>query len=174
MAAMSVGIRANNCHRSVLTVAISVLAAGFVFAGPDLTIDKVDSKQVNLDKEGPTVEIVSARESRGLITLEGPSGMFINPTSATLPQGTFILNYCVFVPTLPEGLSLVGHGILLSYGVTDWLEVGFIGDLLDLSTPDGAENTYVIGGAETRDWGCWGCAGEWGGRSRVAPPYPFW
>jgi hypothetical protein len=150
---MSFGVSLNRRHR-LLTIAISVFATTFVFAGsdagPEVTIDKVDAKQVNLEKEGPAIEVVTARESRGLITLEGPSGMFIDPTSATLPQGTFILNYCVFVPTLPEGFGLVGHGILLSYGVRDWLEIGFIGDLLDLSTPDGAENTYVIGGPEAR------------------------
>src|SRR5436309_3192469 len=126
------------------------LLAGFVvtpvaIAGPDVIIAREDAKDVNLDKEGPIVEVPTARESRGLITLEGPSGMFINPTSATLPKGTFVLNYCVFVPTLPQGIGLVGHGVLLSYGVRDWLEVGFTGDLLDLSVGD-SENTYVVGG----------------------------
>lgn len=174
---MSVGICANNCHRSVLTVAISVFAAGSLLAGPnvmidqvdpkDVTLDKVDAKSVDLDKEGPVVEVPTVRSSRGLITLEGPSGMFIDPTSATLPEGTFVLNYCVFVPTIPDGLSLVGHGVLLSYGVRDWLEVGFIGDLLDFSVDQhtatvgrgegqrtiivpATENTFVIGGPEVR------------------------
>jgi len=157
---MSFRHRGNNSQR-VLTVVASILAAGSVFAGPDVYIDKVDPKEVSLQKEGPTVEVPTARESRGLITLEGPSGMFIDPTSATLPQGTFILNYCVFVPTIPEGVGLVGHGILLSYGVRDWLEVGFTGDLLDLSidqhtnTKTGrifpaTEDTYVVGGPEVR------------------------
>jgi hypothetical protein len=150
-AAMLFRPRVNKRDGFALTFVTLVIAASAVMGGgPNVMIDKVDPKDVNLQKEGPVVEVPTARESRGLITLEGPSGMFINPTSATLPQGTFILNYCVFVPTLPEGVSLVGHGILLSYGVRDWLEVGFIGDLLDLSTPDGAENTYVIGGPEVR------------------------
>jgi hypothetical protein len=164
---MSFRLRANN-SQPILTVLISVLTAGSVFAGPDVYIDNVDPKQVNLEKEGPTVEVVTARESRGLITLEGPSGMFIDPTSATLPRNTFVLNYCVFVPTIPEGVSLVGHGILLSYGVLDWLEVGFTGDLLDLSVDQhtvttttrqgvtrttiapATEDTYVVGGPEVR------------------------
>jgi len=87
----------------VATTVVGVLGTASGIAGPDPI---PESKDVNLE---PVVEVPTARESRGLITLEGPSGMFINPTSATLPQGRIILNYCVFVPTLPEGVGLVGH-----------------------------------------------------------------
>jgi hypothetical protein len=69
--------------------------------------------------------------SRGLITLQGPSGMFINPTSATLPQGKFTLQYCLFFPN--RDTDIVGHGTLISYGVLDWLEVGFVGNLIDVN-----------------------------------------
>jgi len=138
--------KGNKSARITLTIVTSLIGVSAALADPKVMIDPKDA---NLEKEESVVEVPTARESRGLITLEGPSGMFIDPTSATLPQGTFVLNYCVFVPTLPEGVGLVGHGILLSYGVRDWLEIGFIGDLLDLSTP-GAENTYVIGGPEAR------------------------
>jgi hypothetical protein len=157
---MLVRSSANQLARVSLTVLSSFAITATALAEPNV---QVDPKDANLDKEGPAVQVVTARESRGLITLEGPSGMFINPTSATLPQGTFILNYCVFVPTLPEGVGLVGHGILLSYGVRDWLEVGFIGDLLDLSVDQhttttgrvtriapATEDTFVIGGPEVR------------------------
>src|SRR3954454_11432130 len=102
-----------------LSSLIGFVVAPVASAGPDVIIARQDAKDVNLEKEGPVVEVPTARESRCLITLEGPSGMFINPTSATLPKGTFILNYCVFVPTLPDQIGLVGHGILLSYGVRD-------------------------------------------------------
>src|SRR5688572_23844625 len=71
------------------------------------------------------------RASRGLITLEGPSGMFINPTSATLPQGKFTIQYCLFFPN--RDTDIVGHGTLISYGVTDWLEVGAVGNLIDVN-----------------------------------------
>ena len=153
------------CRASVingvsLSILATFLAASAVAGDPSVMIDPKDQ---NLQSEGPAVEVVTARESRGLITLEGPSGMFINPTSATLPQGRIILNYCVFVPTLPEGVGLVGHGILLSYGVRDWLEVGFIGNLLDLSVDQhtttttgkriiapATEDTFVFGGPEIR------------------------
>lgn len=62
---------------------------------------------------------------RGLITLEGPSGMFINPTSATLPAGTFTAQYCIFFPDRSD--RVLGHGALAAYGVTDWLEIGALG-----------------------------------------------
>jgi hypothetical protein len=144
-----------------LTIVTSLIGVSAALADPKVMIDPKDA---NLEEGAPVVEVPTVRESRGLITLEGPSGMFIDPTSATLPQGTFILNYCVFVPTLPEGVGLVGHGILLSYGVRDWLEIGFIGDLLDRSVDQhtittrtgttgivpATEDTFVIGGPEAR------------------------
>ena len=136
--------------RLLPTLLAGALSLGNAFAGPE---PLPDPKDVTLEtKEGPSVEVPTARESRGLITLEGPSGMFINPTSATLPQGTFILNYCVFVPTLPEGVGVVGHGLLLSYGVRDWLEIGFVGNLIDLSLdgPPSREDTFVFGGPMAR------------------------
>ena len=71
---------------------------------------------------------------RGLLTLEGPTGMFINPTSATLPQGAFTAQYCF---SLPENDSNPwGHGALLAYGVTDWLEVGGIASYVSLESAD--------------------------------------
>src|SRR5262245_3375262 len=47
---------------------------------------------------------------RGLLTLQGPSGMFINPTSATLPQGKFTLQYCNFYPE--NNTEIVTHGFM--------------------------------------------------------------
>lgn len=141
------------CSTVSKIVGLSLLAGFAVgpvaIAGPDVILARQDAKDFSLQNEGPVVEVPTARTSRGLITLEGPSGMFINPTSATLPKGTFILNYCVFVPTLPDGVGLVGHGILLSYGVLDWLELGFTGDMLTLDA-GGARNTYAVGGPEVR------------------------
>lgn len=66
---------------------------------------------------------------RGLITLEGPSGMFINPTSATLPQRGATLQYCFFLPN--NETDVVGHGLMGAYGITDELEVGLFGNLVD-------------------------------------------
>lgn len=128
----------------VATTVVGVLGTASGIAGPDPT---PESKDVNLE---PVVEVPTARESRGLITLEGPSGMFINPTSATLPQNEFILNYCVLF--FNTDTDVVGHGILLSYGVRDWLEIGFVGNLLDINSPGppSSEDTFVVGGPMAR------------------------
>jgi hypothetical protein len=128
----------------IATTLVGVLGAASGFAGPDPT---PESKDVNLE---PVVEVPTARESRGLITLEGPSGMFINPTSATLPQNEFILNYCVLF--FDTDTDVVGHGILLSYGVRNWLEIGFVGNLLDVNSPGppSREDTFVVGGPMAR------------------------
>jgi hypothetical protein len=72
---------------------------------------------------------VAYEAGRGLITLEGPSGMFINPTSATLPSGAFTAQYCFFLPN--NDFDTVGHGLMASYGVTDFIELGVIGNYLD-------------------------------------------
>jgi len=66
---------------------------------------------------------------RGLLTTEGPTGLFINPTSATLPQGAFTAQYCFFLPE--NDSSPWGHGYMASYGVTDWAELGIIGLYVD-------------------------------------------
>ena len=128
----------------VATMLVGVLGAASGFAGPEPI---TESKDANLE---PVVEVPIARESRGLITLEGPSGMFINPTSATLPQSEFILNYCVLF--FDTDTDVVGHGILLSYGVRDWLEIGFVGNLLDVNSPGppSREDTFVVGGPMAR------------------------
>lgn len=84
--------------------------------------------------------------SRGLITLQGPSGMFNNPTSATLPQGKFTMQYCLFFPN--RDTDVVGHGTLIAVGVTDWLELGFVGNLIDVNA--GVTKEFVVGGPMAR------------------------
>lgn len=91
--------------------AISLVGAGEVMAGH------------------PVKEAVEApyEANRGLLTTEGPTGLFINPTSATLPKGAFTAQYC-FSLTNFEFKNPIGHQIMAAYGVTDWLEIGAIGD----------------------------------------------
>ena len=83
---------------------------------------------------------------RGLITLEGPSGMFINPTSATLPKNAYTAQYCIFFPN--QDTDVVGHGMMASYGITDWLEVGAQGNLIDLNA--GVDRELAAGGPLVR------------------------
>jgi len=61
---------------------------------------------------------------RGLITIQGMSGMFNNPTSGTLGEGQFTIQYCTLLVDPFGDKQSVGHGIMAAYGVTDWLEVG--------------------------------------------------
>jgi hypothetical protein len=141
------GSSSNSPKLARIVALIGALGLASSFAGPE---PAPASKDLTMESTAPTAEIV--RNSHGLITTEGPSGMFINPTSATLPQGAFVLNYCVFVPTIPEGVGAVWHGILLSYGVRDWLEVGFTGNLADVSLdgPPAREDSFVFAGPMAR------------------------
>lgn len=128
----------------LLPLLVSVVGIAPSFAGPE---PSPSPNEVDAKVEQPLLEAPVMRTSRGLITLEGPSGMFINPTSATLPQNAFILNYCVLF--FNTDTDVVGHGILMSYGVRDWLEVGFVGNLVDVSSPS-SEDTFVVGGPMVR------------------------
>ncbi|MFT5470987.1 MAG: hypothetical protein ACI8UO_006120 [Verrucomicrobiales bacterium] len=73
--------------------------------------------------------IIAYEAGRGLLTTEGPSGMFINPTSGTLPGGAFTVQWCAYFPNQDD--SVVGHGWMAAYGVTDWLEIGSVGTYID-------------------------------------------
>jgi hypothetical protein len=77
---------------------------------------------------------------RGLITLEGISGMFLNPTSGTLPARSLTAQYCVAILERNERTEYQ-HTAMVSYGVFDWLELGVLGRITDP-----AENPTVGGG----------------------------
>lgn len=62
---------------------------------------------------------------RGLLTVQRPSGLVINPTSGTLPEGAFTAQYCFFLPNNNRSVYMT-HGAMAAYGVKDWLEVGAI------------------------------------------------
>ena len=111
----------------LFTIPISLIAAMAVTnAGPSSSVEMADMDMA------PEVQMSSGFEAgRGLITLEGPSGMFINPTSATLPRNSFTLQYCFFLPD--NSSDVIGHGLLAAYGVTDWLELGATGNYIDLN-----------------------------------------
>src|SRR6266436_2008907 len=91
---------------SVAAILFCLLSAPEAFGGSGVTYD---SKETPTLEQGPTVEIPVARESRGLITLEGPSGMFLNPTSATLPQGVFSWGYCIVFTN--QDTNILGHSM---------------------------------------------------------------
>ena len=130
----------------------AALSASSSFAGSEVSSDS---------KEYPIVEVpVAARESRGMITLEGPSGMFLNPTSATLRQGTFGFGYCLVLTN--QDTDILGHAMYFSYGVRDWLELGVVANMFNFRTKGGElpEGSYGTGGPMARirlvrDRECW-------------------
>jgi len=67
-----------------------------------------------------------ARVDHGNITTEGISGMFLNPTTATLDQGELAVQYCAAIvdPAKTKIDNAAAHNANATVGVTDWLEVG--------------------------------------------------
>lgn len=103
--------------------AVSLLALGA--SGARAGTENMEMKEVAPPPPEPPYEA-----GRGLLTLEGPTGMFINPTSATLPKGSFTIQYCNFYADTRS--DVVGHGWLASYGFTDWLEIGGIANVVQV------------------------------------------
>jgi hypothetical protein len=98
--------------------------------------------------------------ARGLVTLEGITGMYLNPTSGTLAAGKLTTQYCV---AMLKQDSAAGtrtenqHTAMITYGVTDWLELGALGRVSDL---DNQNQTISAGGPVGRvrvfkDEGIW-------------------
>jgi hypothetical protein len=157
-------IRAGWLKGISIVVLIGALIVSRSFGGSQVTNDP---------KEFPIVETpVAARESRGLVTLEGPSGMFLNPTSATLPQGRFDFGWCSVLTN--QDTDILGHHMFFSYGVRDWLELGFVADLFNFDITGGEvpQGDYGTGGPMARirllrDRGPWpeislGAYSKWG------------
>jgi hypothetical protein len=124
--------------KSQLKVISGLMALTSVaMAGP--TIDSSSAYSLDSPETVSLSQGVGEYEAgRGLITLEGPSGMFINPTSATLPKGVFTAQYCIFFPDRSD--RVLGHGFLGAYGVTEYLEVGILGNYIDPRGVDGDGN----------------------------------
>lgn len=76
--------------------------------------------------------------------------MFLNPTSATLPQGTFALGYCLVFTN--QETDILGHSMFVSYGVRDWLELGVVANMFNFNSSglELPEGTYVTAGPMAR------------------------
>ena len=79
----------------------------------------------DLDNEAGTVDSAYVG-GRGIITVEGPTGLFINPTSGTAPKGQMTVQACTVVFENPDGSTLAAYGGVASYAIYDWLEVGAV------------------------------------------------
>ncbi len=104
-----------------LPIVLSALAACPLMAG-DFTA---------ATPKGPTPSLLDIpyEAGRGLLTTTGPTGLFINPTSATLPAGAFTAQYCFFLPE--NDSNPWAHGYIAAYGLTDWFELGVNGLYVD-------------------------------------------
>lgn len=98
--------------------------------------------------------------ARGLVTLEGVTGMYLNPTSGTLEAGKLTTQYCVAMLKQQSGQNTGTenqHTAMATYGVTDWLELGALGRVSDL---DNQNQSIAAGGPVGRvrlfkDEGIW-------------------
>ena len=99
---------------SPTTLTILLLGASLIPSGSTYTGSAV---QISY-KGGLTVAPEAHEANGGLVTLAGPSGMFINPTSTTLPQGAFTAQYCFFLPDF-DFKETMAHRSMFAYGVTD-------------------------------------------------------
>lgn len=73
-----------------------------------------------------TVPAFNALGGLGLITVEGPTGMFLNPTSGIMPKGALTLESCMSFRN-NDGDHHAANALLAVYGLTEWLEVGSVG-----------------------------------------------
>ena len=64
--------------------------------------------------------------SIGLITTLGPTGLFQNATSGILPKNAFSIESCMAFKE-NNGDHFQSNGVLVTYGVTDWLEISGFG-----------------------------------------------
>lgn len=81
-------------------------------------------------------------ESVGLITTLGPTGLFQNPTSGIVPKGAFTFESCLGFKE-SAGEHFTAHGTLVTYGVTDWLELsGYLLYAYDIG-PDNLHTTNL-------------------------------
>ena len=132
----------------VVGIVVSALSVANGSRASQTLSDSKDSPSVEIVPQSPTVEIV--RESRGLVTSEGPSGMFINPTTATLPQGTLAFAYCSVLTS--QDTDVLGNHMFISYGVRDWLELGVVASMINVTVPgeELPEGDYATAGPMVR------------------------
>ena len=94
----------------------------YVMAGSALADDGAANHGF-LDFSAPPAGYVGGN---GLITLLGPTGMFQNATSGIVPKYAFTVQSCETFRN-NGGDHFHANGVLVQYGVTDWMEIGGLG-----------------------------------------------
>jgi hypothetical protein len=86
----------------------------------------------------------------GNVTGFGLTGLFQNPTSGILPEGALLLQDC-FGINETGGDHFNSNGLLVSYGVNDWLEVGgFFASAFGLNPAAAGDSDFYAGQAQAR------------------------
>lgn len=85
----------------------------------------------------------------GNITAQGPTGMFINPTSGTLKKNELLVQYCAATLESKNNDNIIEHNAIASYGITDWFELGVFGQAMDRDKA-GSDNTLSGAGPFAR------------------------
>lgn len=86
----------------------------------------------------------------GNVTGFGLTGLFQNPTSGILPEGALLLQDC-FGLNETGGDHFQSNGLLISYGVNDWLEVGgFFVSAFGLNPANVGDSDFYAGQAQAR------------------------
>ena len=85
----------------------------------------------------------------GNITAQGPTGLFINPTSSTLKKNELLVQYCAAVLESNNEDNIIEHNAIASYGITDWFELGVFGQAMDRDK-GGSDNTVSGAGPFAR------------------------
>lgn len=104
------------CH----LLSLGAFAAAALSLPLDLRAGEPDVYSKNVVPAVPEDPYVGGR---GLLTIQRPSGLVINPTSGTLPADSYTAQYCFFLPD-NDTTPYMTHGAMIAYGVTDWLELG--------------------------------------------------
>ena len=128
----------------LLSAALVAGAARVASADPNAPFGAFDLSDVpaTQDQAAAPAKEAPYKGARGLVTLQGMSGMFINPTSGTLNQGQFTAQYC-FLAFADDSVVDTGHGLMLAYGITDWLEAGVFLNFADLAVD--LDDPFVYG-----------------------------
>jgi hypothetical protein len=86
----------------------------------------------------------------GNVTGFGLTGLFQNPTSGILPEGALLVQDC-FGIAQTVGDNFQTNGLLVSYGVNDWLEVGgFFASAFGLDPARVGDSDFYAGQAQAR------------------------
>ncbi len=89
-------------------------------------------------------------DSIGLISTLGPTGLFQNATSGILPKNAFSVESCMAFKEA-NGDHFTANGVLVTYGVTDWLELSGFGLFVhDLDTVRVGSSHLEIGQVNAR------------------------